>query len=364
MDDIVLSKVTNARLLLLEAKTIQDTKKVLDIAASAEMYARRQKMSQEAIQYATDLKIEALRQLGVMLKETPRNKGTRASGKDSIGGTIMEPPNDTPTLKELGIDKKTSSLAQQIASLPEEQFDAVKLGIITLEKAKKEIKKQANESARQERASQGIGNVLPENVQIICDDFNDYFQNVPDNSVDLIFTDPPYDKESIELYGNIALHAARVLKPGGSLLVYAGHYAIPKITQLMGEYLRYWWMIALSHQSGNHRRLEGVKVYVHWKPILWYVKDTYSGKRAMADLYETDQPDKELHEWAQDIGAASYYIDYLTEPGDLIIDPMCGSGTICQAAYDSGRRIIGIEIDEDRANVARYNLGVSNGEKS
>lgn len=38
------------------------------------------------------------------------------------------------------------------------------------------------------------------------------------NSVDLIFTDPPYEKKSLHLYGDLAQCAARWLKPGGLLM--------------------------------------------------------------------------------------------------------------------------------------------------
>lgn len=50
--------------------------------------------------------------LGQMLKATERNSGTL------LRGTKTEPRDNTPTLAELGIDKKTSSLAQKIADLP------------------------------------------------------------------------------------------------------------------------------------------------------------------------------------------------------------------------------------------------------
>ena len=43
---------------------------------------------------------------------------------------------------------------------------------------------------------------------------------IPDNSIDLIFTDPPYNEESVPLYGDLAKLAQRVLKPGGSLITF------------------------------------------------------------------------------------------------------------------------------------------------
>ena len=36
---------------------------------------------------------------------------------------------------------------------------------------------------------------------------------IADNSIDLILTDPPYNEESIPLYGELAKLAQRVLKP-------------------------------------------------------------------------------------------------------------------------------------------------------
>jgi len=137
--DGVIVKLDTARQALVEAKTLQETKVILDMAAAAEIYAKRQKLGEEAIFYATDIKIEALRQLGNMLKETPRNKG--ADGM-TITGTKREPVMDTtPTLQDLGIDKKTSSIAQKVAELSEEQIEKVKKGI-TLSSTLKEHRRQ------------------------------------------------------------------------------------------------------------------------------------------------------------------------------------------------------------------------------
>ncbi len=139
-NDIVLQKLETARTALAEAKTIQETKNILDVAIAAEVYAKRQQLGEEAVQYATSIKVEALAQLGRMLKETPRNTGTRPVGGDRFsGGTEMLPPENIPTLAEMGLDKKTSKLAQDIAALPEEKLEAVKSGLIALSNVNKNV---------------------------------------------------------------------------------------------------------------------------------------------------------------------------------------------------------------------------------
>lgn len=97
-------------------------------------------MGEEAVNYAHSIKVEALRQLGLMLKETERAKG------QLLRGTKMEPREDIPTLSELGLSKKISKLAQDIASLPEEEFEKVKEGVVTLGRAQDVIRVNSSSS--------------------------------------------------------------------------------------------------------------------------------------------------------------------------------------------------------------------------
>lgn len=139
MNDLVLMKLDAARTMLAEAKTIQETKKILDMAEAATIYAKRQQLGQEAVLYATSIKVEALRQLGNMLKETPRAAGGQPY--QSTGNAALPVEQLPPTLADLGLDKKTSKLAQDIARLPEAEIERVKLGVITLHQAARQLKR-------------------------------------------------------------------------------------------------------------------------------------------------------------------------------------------------------------------------------
>jgi len=137
-NDIVLSKLETARLALAEADIYQ-TKNILDIAVAAETYAKRQQLGEEAIHYATSIKVEALAQLGRMLKDTPRQTAEHRVGGGGKG-TKKELIHDAPpTLAEMGLDKKTSKLAQDIAKLPAEKLEAVKSGVISLSNVNKNV---------------------------------------------------------------------------------------------------------------------------------------------------------------------------------------------------------------------------------
>ena len=179
-------------------------------------------------------------------------------------------------------------------------------------------------------------------------DFRKCLNDVADNSVSLIFTDPPYNKESIPLYGDLAEFGSRVLKPGGSLLVYCGHYALFDIGDLIRPHLKFHWLLSDFHDGGRTRCLPGAGVKVFWKPILWLTKGSISQDREIVvDCFKSKPPDKSFHRWSQSEALAEYYLKKLSAPGDLLIDPFVGGGTTILAARKLGRSIVGCDVDEE-----------------
>ena len=140
--DLVVVKLNTARLALSEAKTIQDAKQVIDVAAAMEVYAKRQQLGQDAIDYAHAIKIEALRRVGELLQATDRNTGAAGIGPPIAVLGRNRNQDAPPTLAELGIDKKLSSLAQKLADLPPEAFAHVAEGARSVAAAIREVKKE------------------------------------------------------------------------------------------------------------------------------------------------------------------------------------------------------------------------------
>jgi len=208
-------------------------------------------------------------------------------------------------------------------------------------------------------AGAAAGSSVPcEAEGIIIGDFREVGQSIPDESVALVFTDPPYDAASLGLYGEAAKLAARVLLPGGSMLAYAPNYALPTVYESCQEYLRYWWTIAVLH-SGSHALMREFGVRVTFKPLIWFTKGgRFNKQQILSDVIMGDM-EKTEHEWQQGISEAETIVKALTSPDDLILDPMCGSATTLIAAYRCGRPWLGIEVKTETATLARARVARS-----
>jgi hypothetical protein len=56
---------------------------------------------------------------------------------------------------------------------------------------------------------------------------------------------------------------------------------------------------------------------------------------------------------------AAHAIDHYTDPGDLVLDPMCGIGTTLVEAVHAGRRAVGIEYEPHWVDVTQANLALA-----
>ena len=125
VDDRQVTYLTRAREALQRATEASVVKKIADAAAAAEVYARRQQLSEETIGLAHALKIDALTKLGTMLANIEKSKGRSGPGRGKAGTAAGPAFTEAPTLAVLGIDKKTSMVAQQLAALDEPTRQAI-----------------------------------------------------------------------------------------------------------------------------------------------------------------------------------------------------------------------------------------------
>jgi len=45
-----------------------------------------------------------------------------------------------------------------------------------------------------------------------------------------------------------------------------------------------------------------------------------------------------------------------SNPGDIVLDPMCGSGTTCKMAVKHGRQYVGIDCSEKYCEIGRKRI--------
>jgi hypothetical protein len=167
--------------------------------------------------------------------------------------------------------------------------------------------------------------------------FRDVAKSLPDSSVDLIFTDPPYGRESVPLYHDLGAIAARVLQPGGSLVTYLGQSSLPDVVNALTPHLRYWWTMSVIH-TGALNRMREYGVVNRCKLLLWFVKGTRGDKQTFIEDCTLSAREKDHHDWQQSIIEAGYCIEKLTPKNGLVFDPFCRP-FLRYAAGPSRRRV-------------------------
>ena len=233
---------------------------------------------------------------------------------------------------------------------------------------------------------------------------------LPDQSVDLIITSPPYCigmpyetsrsiDDFLQMHWELLPECVRVLKSGGSLCWQVGYHAtrfgvepldfhIHSIVRgLPDMFFRIRIVWAFGHGTHAPRRFSG-----RHETIMWYVKgreyqfdldpvrvpQKYPGKKHYkgpkkgeysgnplgknpGDVWEipnvkSKHVEKTAHPCQFPVGLVRRLVRCLTVPGALVLDPFAGSGSSGVAALLDGRRFIGADIEESYLTIAAQRL--------
>jgi site-specific DNA-methyltransferase (adenine-specific) len=206
-------------------------------------------------------------------------------------------------------------------------------------------------------------NDITNDFRLIVKDIKELSSELEADSVDLIITDPPYPKEYLYLYEELAKLAKYVLKDGGSMFVMCGQSYIPEIIEKIKPYMDYFWLFAYTTPGGQSAQIWNRKVNTFWKPILQFVKGKYNGEW-VGDVIKSDvnDNDKEFHDWGQSESGMSDLIKRVSKQGDLILDPFLGGGTTGVVSIAMNRRFIGADISQEAINIAKARLYKKNGD--
>lgn len=173
------------------------------------------------------------------------------------------------------------------------------------------------------------------------------FNMLEDNSIDLVFTDPPYLKDYLWTYSLLSWESNRVLKPGGHCVAYSGNVHLPEALKRMSNDLNYRTIITLVHKDG-HGTVWNKRILSACKPVLVFTKGRLlQDSNFLVNLYQDKGASKQYHTWGQNIAFAMYMIKLLTKKGDTVLDPFLGGGTTAKACQILKRKCVGFEIDQE-----------------
>ena len=211
---------------------------------------------------------------------------------------------------------------------------------------------------------------------------------LPDRAVDLVITDPPFaidfraarnnyhrtGSRVMEGYREIAPEdylafsrewmgqAFRVLRPTGSLYVFSGWNRLRDVLQALDE----TGFSTINHliwkyQFGVFTRKRYVTSHYH---ILFAVKDPKKYTFNKAEHYPEDVWVVNREYWTGKLKTPTKLprelvkkiLRFSSNPGDIVLDPFIGSGTVAVAAREMERHYLGFEIVEEYLELARERL--------
>lgn len=264
----------------------------------------------------------------------------------------------------------TVSRIKNSGRVDEKTLNKLRKGEITASKVLKEVKKEERKEKAVLCFKEAAKCYKPsDDLKIVNADFYSWCNdNLEDDSVDLILTDPPYPKEYLHVWEQLSEVAYRVLKPGRYLVAYSGQLYLNYVMNSLSTYLNYVWTMSLHH-TGATQLINPRTIVCEWKPILIYKKhdvgkdknmdagkiNSASGS-ALVDFIGNDYREKDFHEWGQGESAVGYLMKTLSYPNDLVLDTFVGGGTTLSVAKDLKRKCIGIEIDKRCIDKIKANI--------
>ncbi len=191
-------------------------------------------------------------------------------------------------------------------------------------------------------------------IDLYCGDCRELIKQIPEHSIDLIFTDPPYPTEFLYLYEWLADVSPLVLKDTGFVAMYVGCYHFANVMRLLDGKLEYF-MELIIFGSGFGSMMWNRRVIGKHKSIMLFrpIGGIGMPRCNMTSVFTGTSSDKRFHAWGQDEASARYYVDCLTKRGDMVLDPFVGGGTTPAMCKVLDRNCIGFELEKKTYDIAR-----------
>ena len=251
--------------------------------------------------------------------------------------------------------------------------------------------------------------VITENYSLLFGDCLERMKEIPDGSVDLILTDPPYATtknkwDSIIPFEPMWEHLKRIIKPKGVIVLFA-QTPFDKILGASNiDMLKYEWVWFKNRPTGHlNSKFAPLKshenILVFTKGSTSFVKNTknssaynpqglvaclkvnkrtkgngnydeVNNKMENVALFEnypksvlSFKVEVGLHPTQKPVDLLEYLIKTYTQEGETVLDFTMGSGSTGVACVNTNRNFIGIELDENYFNIAESRINQALNEK-
>ena len=240
-------------------------------------------------------------------------------------------------------------------------------------------------------------------IKLMQGDCLERMKEIPDGSVDMVLTDPPYGTTACKWDSVIPLEPMwaqlkRVIKPKGAIVMTASQpFTTALISSNMKMFKYCWVWDKVKPSSGLHakrqplRQHEDIVVFgtgnAKYNPQLEDAKErtdkpraanngeAFGGKvvlrqhsnggkkypRSVLAISNANQHGR-VHPTQKPVALMEYLIKTYTQEGETVLDFTMGSGTTGVACVNTNRNFIGIELDEGYFKIAqdRINQAVIN----
>ena len=226
------------------------------------------------------------------------------------------------------------------------------------------------------------------NNMLLNQDVREVFKTIPDNSIDLVVTDPPYKTTSrgnagnsggmlqkeINKKGQVFKHnnikpqeyipeLYRVLKDGSHCYIMTNHVNLQEMLNVATE-SGFKFIKCLIWDKGN--KIMGQYYMSSFEYILFLRKGKAKkiNHCGTADILRVPniktkgEDGQNLHDTEKPVELMKIMIDNSSQEGDIVFDPFMGIGSTGVACLELNRRFIGVELDEQYFPIAKHRNGV------
>ena len=211
-------------------------------------------------------------------------------------------------------------------------------------------------------------------IQIKHMDAFEMLAELPDNSVDCVCTDPPYnvtgndwdqfeDESSyMEFLDRLIFESKRILKDGYNFFIFVDpDYMAKTESILISNGLEIQSRVVWVRKNISMGRVVSNRFISQWEPVFHCgtkplnFPDTWSDERGDVQEFAVPQSnfnDKKEHPTQKPIELIKRLIELGSDIGDMVVDPFCGSGTTAKACDELNRKCMTCDSNGEYVQVA------------